>query len=270
MPVTLFSLAGNLPADAINPAITITPADGVVTIYSDNSFSVTGLPAGAYILPATSGNHVFDPLVLSVGPNQTGSKTVGRSTGRIEIKISPSVTARQREDSRFIELLKHSEAFFNCSCPKCFSEGYRSRLCLHEAGHAYFARKSGASDVKFYGPTMYWDARPEYDKPAISRSAVGWTPNTASVVDEVKAYIAGYVCRREMTGTPNDKIAIGSDLDGCRKWFDRWVGTGDLGFAASVDEADSELLKDLRLPGVRREIWRTARKFEREVFGCDK
>jgi hypothetical protein len=44
-------------------------------------------------------------------------------------------------------------------------------ISLHEEGHAYFAEKAAAADVKFDGLTMYWDSRPQYDCPAISRSS---------------------------------------------------------------------------------------------------
>jgi hypothetical protein len=149
------------------------------------------------------------------------------------VKISPTVIAAQRLDPRFIQLQQSSEAFFNCRKQCCFGEKCRSLLCLHEGAHAYFARKAGATNIKFYGPEMFWDSRPEYDCPAISKSSVSWDePCVPFSVEVAKADLAGFICRREMSDTPNDEIAIGSDLATCRERFDRHIGTGDDAFKA--------------------------------------
>lgn len=85
----------------------------------------------------------------------------------------------------------------------------------------------------FYGPTMYWDSRinPEtslpYDCPSISRSSVGWTRTDAPVVDTIKASVAGYVCRRELSELPNDQITVGSDIAGAPDWYKRHIGGTD-------------------------------------------
>jgi hypothetical protein len=183
------------------------------------------------------------------------------------VAISDTVSEQQRLDPRFQKLLKESEAFFNF----LGSDHYKLMLGLHEGGHAYFARKSGATNIRFYKPTMHWDSRPKFDCPAISRSSVSWTPPVScSIVDGIKPHIGGYICRRELSGSPNDEIAIGMDLEGCRAWFDRCVGTGDAEFAAALQEAELEILEDLKSPIVVQGIWSEAGRFVREIFPAPK
>jgi len=113
---------------------------------------------------------------------------------------------------------------------------------------------------------MYWDSRPQYDCPAISNSSVSWTDPDCFDVVAAKADVAGYVCRREMTDSPNDKIAIEKDLEHCRKRFDKHIGGDDEAFKKFVAEAERLLLEDLKSPQVREEIWEEAKRFEMEVF----
>ena len=186
----------------------------------------------------------------------------------IKIEIDPSVTEEQRCDPRFQKLLKDAEEFFNS--PK--SRNYKLMLGLHEGGHAYFARRAGAINVRFYRPKMCWDSRPHhgYNCPAISRSSCGWTATGGSVVANVKASLGGYICRRELSNSPNDHIAIESDLDGAREWFDRHVGTGEETFKKTLEEAEREILEDLKSQFVVYEIWAEAKRFVEEVFQTPK
>lgn len=180
----------------------------------------------------------------------------------MEIKIHQSVTPEQQRDERFQNLLNEAQGFFDSPA----NDHYKLMLGLHEAGHAYFARRAGATDIRYYGPTMYWDSRPQYNCPAISKSAVDWTPG-GSAVANLKAFIGGYICRRELTDKPNDHIAIESDLDGAWNWYKRNIGTSREAFQKAIEEAERELVKDLRSPAVRRAIWNEAHRFAREIFG---
>lgn len=189
----------------------------------------------------------------------------------IEVKISPTVTEEQRQDPRFIKLLQNVIKVVNCSCTKCARQ--KLLISLHEGGHAYFAKKAGSTDIKFYGPTMYWDSciNPEtslpYDCPAISRSSVSWTlAPDASVIDAIKVKVAGYVCRRELSELPNDRIAIGSDIAGARDWYQRHIGGTEEGFQQLVDDAEKAVTKDLQSSAVREEIWAEAKRFRQEIF----
>jgi hypothetical protein len=184
------------------------------------------------------------------------------------VKIHPSVTSQQREDPRFIHLLKDSEEWFNSQKPRAVK--FRKDLSLHEGAHGYFARKAGATNIKFHGPTMYWDSRPQYDLPAISRSSVSWKEPDVFDVVAAKANLAGFVCRREMTDSPNDKIAIEKDLESCRKRFDKCIGGDDEVFQLFVAEAEGLLLEDLKSLSIREEIWTEAKRFEKEIFPTPK
>ena len=192
----------------------------------------------------------------------------------IVIKISETVSEQQRQDPRFKKLLAESEAFFND--PSRCTDNFKLMLGLHEGGHAYFARRSGATNIQFYGPQMLWDSRPQYDCPAISRSATSWTPSSsAPVLDVLKANIGGYICRRELSAFPNDEIAIGMDLQGAREWFDCQqnqpvstfsIGAGDAAFKVALEDAERAILQDLEFPFVVQDIWSEARRFVKEIF----
>jgi hypothetical protein len=183
------------------------------------------------------------------------------------IAISDTVSEQQRLDPLFQKLLKESEAFFNSPG----RDHDKLMLGLHEGGHAYFAAKSGATNIRFYGPTMHWDSRPQYDCAAISRSSIRWTPSVGgSIVDSVKPHIGGYICRRELSGSPNDQIAIEMDLQSCRNWFDRNVGTGDEAFKIAIAGAEAEILFDLKSQSVVNGIWAEAHRFVQEIFPAPK
>jgi hypothetical protein len=182
------------------------------------------------------------------------------------VKISPTVTTAQRSDPRFIVLLRQSQTFFNCRKQCCFNATFREDLCLHEGAHAYFARKAGATYIKFHGPEMFWDARPEFNCPAISKSSVSWDEPDGFSVETAKADLAGFICRRVMTETPNDEIAIGADLAVCRERFDRYIGGGDDAFNSFIGHAERSILTDLKSPKVQQEIRQMGKQFEREIF----
>jgi hypothetical protein len=181
----------------------------------------------------------------------------------IEVPVSPSITPEQRKDPRFIEMLQEAREYFNSR----HARRYLSLLALHEAGHAYFAKKSGATDVQFHGPMMMWDSRAEYNRPAISRASTWWIPAPeGSVVAAVKAHLGGFVCRREMSDTPNDEIAIGTDIDGCRNWWmQHKLGSEEI-FQAALAKAEAEIMQDLKSPAVRAEIQAEANRFMKEIF----
>jgi hypothetical protein len=189
-------------------------------------------------------------------------------TRHIEVKISPTVSEHQRRDPRFIKLLKDAEGFFNCSKPCCFSSKCQQLLSLHEGAHAFFAKKAGASDIEFHGPQMMWDYRPKYgyDCPAISRASTVWTLDTDSAIDYVKASVAGYVCRREMSDTPNDSVAITLDIDFARDWYQKRVGGTEAEFQKVIVEAERSILQDLKDPAVQAGVLAEAYRFQNEIF----
>jgi hypothetical protein len=160
-------------------------------------------------------------------------------------------------------LLRDAETFFNS--PE--NDHYKFLLALHECAHSFWAKRSGATGIRHRGPTMVWDTRPKYNCPAISKSSTAWTPAIgSSIVANVKASIAGFVIRRELSDEPNDHIAVEMDLQTCRDWFDKNVGAGDDAFKSAIAEAESEILADLKSKSVVTEIWAEAKRFVEEVF----
>jgi hypothetical protein len=199
---------------------------------------------------------------------QRGTLPSAAERPRIEVKVSPTIPADKLNDPRLDKLLEASETFFNCNRQCCFNDKYRLLLCLHEAGHTVYARAVG-SKVEFHGPTIYWDARPQYDCPAISRSSVSYTiPADAPVNAVIKTHIGGFVFRSELSSSPNDEISIGMDTDGCRQWYQERVGGTEDDFIKAIEEARQEIINDLRSPKFRHEVWATAREFEGGVFGA--
>jgi hypothetical protein len=185
----------------------------------------------------------------------------------MRIRIDPSVTPAQRCDPRFKGLLANWETFFRSSK----SADYKLKIGLHEAGHIVFAKRAGATDIRRYGPAMYWDSRLRYNCPIISKSSVAWTPNpNAPVIANLKAHIGGYLVRRELSDEPNDNIAIESDLESCRKRFDSNVGAGEQAFQKALEEAEHDILEDLKDPAIVAEIWSEARRFVNEIFPTPK
>jgi hypothetical protein len=118
---------------------------------------------------------------------------------------------------------------------------------------------------------MFWDSRPEYDCPAISKSSVSWDePRGGFDAEVAKANLAGFICRREMSDTPNDEIAISADFAVCQERFNRHIGAGEDAFKLFIKDVEKELLEDLWSPQTRREIWAEAKSFEKEVFPAPK
>ena len=150
---------------------------------------------------------------------------------KTEITISPSVTEEQRNRPEFIELFKESEQYFNCSCPNCFNDTRRMRLCLHEAGHVVYARAAGINTFIFHGPEMWWNV--EFDAPTLSGASVSW-PRSAT--GDLKQHLGSLVFS-EFLATPDAEPAVDGDLSCARKWFDKFVGGGDAAFEAALNKS---------------------------------
>jgi hypothetical protein len=187
----------------------------------------------------------------------------------ITVKISPTVTREQQQDPRFKKLHQETTNFLNS--PAHFTKKYRSLLCLHEAGHVVYARRAGATDVGFHGPTLYWCSGCPHcpgDTPSISRSSVNWTfPPNCGVIAALKADIGGIVFREVLTDTPNDEAAVWSDMNSARRDYER---LGDGNFLSAVEAARQEIIKDLESPQFRRLAWDTAKEFEQAIFPAPK
>jgi hypothetical protein len=185
----------------------------------------------------------------------------------IKVAISDTVTQEQRRDPRFIKLMKNEERYYNSPA---FIQNYRRLLALHESGHSVWAKKAGATNIHFYGPEMFWDSRPEYDCPLISRSSTGYTlPAAVTALHAIKAGIAGFVVR-EYYGSPNDAIAIGMDINGARQRYAELVGGTEADFQKEVVKAKAEIIAELASPAVQAEILAEINRFEQEIFPAPK
>jgi hypothetical protein len=86
------------------------------------------------------------------------------------------------------------------------------------------------------------------------------------VTDNLKPIVAGYIARREMSTQPNDAIAISSDTDNARRWFDEHVGASDEAFQKALKKAEDAVTVDLQSPLIQREVRAEARRFQEEIF----
>jgi len=185
----------------------------------------------------------------------------------ITVKVSPTLSAEKLRDPRFQEAIRTANAFFNS--PQ-FTTKYRDLLCLHEVGHIVYARRAGCTNIRSYGPMMYWcDGCPlcAGNTPSVSKSSVSWTfPPNCDATSALKAEIGGIVFREILSDTPNDEAAIFSDMKAARQWFQEHVGLDEEAFEASVAIARAEILDDLKSYQFRELAFGTAREFQREVF----
>ncbi|HTF25464.1 MAG TPA: hypothetical protein VK937_16395 [Candidatus Limnocylindria bacterium] len=167
---------------------------------------------------------------------------------RIEVKISPTVTQEQRQDPRFIKLLQEVTYFFNS--PNHFTKKYRGLLCLHEAGHIVYARRTGVTEIGFHGPTLYWcSGCPgcSGNTPSISRSSVTWNlPSDCGVTAALKAYVGGIIFRAILSDKPNDEVAAWSDMTAARRWYQEHVELDENAFLCSIETARQEIIEDLK------------------------
>jgi hypothetical protein len=192
----------------------------------------------------------------------------------ITVKISNTLTEAQREDPRFKIALQHATFFFNS--PVHFTKEFRSLLCLHEAGHIVYARRAGATDIRFHGPMMrFCDGCPDpvcTSNPfGVSKSSVSWTfPPNCDVIAAIKADTASFIFREVLTDTKNDEAAIFSDMQTARKDYEKHRGEGEKDFLCCVETARQEILKDLGSPEFVKLAWDTADEFRREVFPIQK
>jgi hypothetical protein len=188
----------------------------------------------------------------------------------ITINISPTVTREQQQDPRFQASLEATKRYFNSPD---FRKKYRRLLCLHEAGHIVYARRAGATDVKFHGPTMYWcsgcPACPG-DTPSVSKSMVSWTsPPDCGVTAELKSHIGGIVFR-ELSGEPNDEAGKWSDMKNAREWYQEHVGLDEKAFLQAVLDARKEIIQDLKSVEFQKLVSDTAEEFGRAIFPAPK
>jgi len=133
-----------------------------------------------------------------------------------------------------------------------------------------YARRLGVEPV-FYGPMMMWDTRPEYDRPAISKSSVEFdNPVNATLTAMLKANIAGFVFREQVSDSPNDEIAIGVDMQAARQCYAAYGGRTEEGFQRAVAEARQEIVDELRSLEFQKLVWETAKEFGQTVFPAPK
>jgi hypothetical protein len=117
---------------------------------------------------------------------------------------------------------------------------------------------------------MMWDTRPQYNKPAISRAATICDTRALESIEDVglvmKASVGGFVFREVLTDSPNDRIAIESDLHSARDWYQEPIGLDEACFLLHIKTAKNSVRTDLKNPTFVKLAWDTAREIEETIF----
>jgi hypothetical protein len=164
------------------------------------------------------------------------------------------VPTDRREDPR-LEAIE-----MNC-CEVMQDPKYRVQVCVHEAAHAIYLRRAGATQLVYHGPVVLYDA--SKDEFEVGTAGIQGTFPSEGVDLPLRVvarwHVAGGIAKRLLT----DASDAGDEQD-----FE--VFTGKCGEGISEKEiqqvwevAKKDVEKDLRSPSFRQEVWKLAREFER-------
>ena len=210
----------------------------------------------------------------------------------ISIDIS-DIHPAQRADPRFIKLLDFTTGWMNG--PEFLAA--KAKTCLHEACHVFYSRRAGF-EPEFYGPGI--DYFRDVDRFRWHPGSIEGLPlsTDVSMAHLTKIFYSPYVvcpvliagnhemdlwpgsCDREIlrdhytekitfdwgefvqSGAPDNHVAL-IEGESIRSWYER---KSEPGFLRLVEEANAEILRDLRSPAFRRSLWACSREFEQKIF----
>jgi hypothetical protein len=148
-------------------------------------------------------------------------------------------------------------------------------FCIHEAGHMTYFKQAGITQFAFDGPRIIYNGETDnfdgYMASVIPKA--GAAPQKAEKVQEffstlAKAHVAGRVFTRQLTNAPDS----GEEED--RHNFDKLCSELESGFPGitidrkeSWEQAEKEVLIDLRNPAFKTNAWQTAKEIEKTLFG---
>lgn len=141
----------------------------------------------------------------------------------------------------------------------------RRAVCLHEAGHAEFAERAGAVYVEFAPPAA------SFEDGIIRGVTASVNPifleNKATLFNLTKVSVAAEIVERELLEGPTGTAA--ADHRDLLELFDRHKLT-EPQRRALLDTVENDILKDLRSPTMKRNLWKRADFFkcvlERMIF----
>jgi hypothetical protein len=140
-------------------------------------------------------------------------------------------------------------------------EAYRAAVCLHEAAHAEYNERMGADYVSMHGSYVFCKENGELTY--ANAHVMGKHEDeeiTADMLDYVKSVVAAGIAEEVMTGRPTG----GTGLDDAKLQvdFDK-NGVSIEERKKCLDQARTDILKDLRSPAFREGLWKRAKFYQR-------
>jgi hypothetical protein len=141
----------------------------------------------------------------------------------------------------------------------------RRAVCLHEAAHAEFAERVGALYVEINPPAA------SYEDGVIRGRLAAVHPilprNKSTIINKTKISVAAEIVERELLKETTGSVA--ADHRDILQLFDRHKAS-EPQRRALLDTLETEILKDLRSPALKRNLWKRADFFkpvlERIIF----
>jgi hypothetical protein len=133
----------------------------------------------------------------------------------------------------------------------------RRAVCLHEAGHAEFAERVGAVYVEFAPPAASYEGGVIRGRLAAIRPIL--PEGKSTIFNRTKISVAAEIVERELLEEPTGSVA--ADHRDILQLFDRHEAS-ESQRRALLDTLETEILKDLRSPALKRNLWKRADFFK--------
>lgn len=182
-----------------------------------------------------------------------------RSRGLLVALDTSRVPAELRDESKLLEFQFIISLYMQ-------DESYRAAVCLHEAAHAEYMERRGADFVQILPPSaLIRNGKLTYVDAAVTDSknaADAFVADDEEIVnlDYVKEIIAAGIAEEKLLGQPTD--STGGDDDDLQAAFDT-NNVPEEERKRLKDQARKEIVKDLRSPKFRHDLWARARFYQR-------
>jgi hypothetical protein len=170
------------------------------------------------------------------------------------------VPVEKRNDPRLLEFEKALDLAMQ-------DPAFRLHICLHEIGHAVYLERLGAEMVVCYPAIAFYNA--ETDAFDVGNLAVqanfGEKEKTFDSRAMARWYVAGGLVQHKLAVSPYNIGSDGQDFEVFTSQMEKFGGTPEI-IREYWEEAKKDVLRDLRSPAFRRELWRRARELEKAMF----
>jgi hypothetical protein len=171
------------------------------------------------------------------------------------------VPVEKRDDPRLLEIEKAHDLAMQ-------DPAFRLHVCLHEIGHAVYMERLGAKKLTFHPALVWYHA--ETDTFDVGNMAVqgnfGEEGITADLLAIARWYVAGGVVQHALAVSPLNIDSDGQDFETFTA-FSQKLGATPEDIQEHWDKATEDVLRDLRSPVFRTELWSRAKALEKAMFG---